>query len=242
MQKFKSAWTDHLEPLRELSESIYKDARLYAGVGGKIAIAISDYTEDLNGNKTGEGLMPIINDFKKEFGVNQRTLEEDLGGYMIAQRYADLANRSDVHVSDEQLNSVMEIYEGLKKKYGEDIIRFDHYAERIYDYQKRVAHLLVESGLMSQNAYDAMLEKNPHYVPFYRILDKEKIPQPEAVIKNAKGKGVLKARPTIKKIKGSDLDIRNPFASIVNNTASIITNAHKNAIVKSVARDRKSVV
>ena len=240
MQKFKSAWTDHLEPLRELSESIYKDARLYAGVGGKIAIAISDYTEDLNGNKTGEGLMPIINDFKKEFGVNQRTLEEDLGGYMIAQRYADLANRSDVHVSDEQLNSVMEIYEGLKKKYGEDIIRFDHYAERIYDYQKRVAHLLVESGLMSQNAYDAMLEKNPHYVPFYRILDKEKIPQPEAVIKNAKGKGVLKARPTIKKIKGSDLDIRNPFASIVNNTASIITNAHKNAIVKSVASLRKT--
>ena len=107
-----------MEALRELDEDIYKDARLYAGVGGKIAIAISDYTENLNGKKTGEGLIPIINDFKKEFGVNQRTTEEDLGGYLIAKRYEDLASREDVMVSDEQLKGAMEIYADLKKKYG----------------------------------------------------------------------------------------------------------------------------
>jgi hypothetical protein len=239
-QTFKRNWTDYLEPLRELSESVYKDARLYAGVGGKIAIALSDYTEDMNGNKTGEGLIPILNDFKKEFGVNQKTLEEDLGSLLIAQRYADLARRGDVQISAEQFKSITAIYEDLRAKYGDSLERFKHYMERIYDYQKRISHLLVESGLMGQKSYDAMLEKNPHYVPFYRVLEQEKIPQPEAVMKNAKGKGLLKAKPTVKRIKGSDLDIRNPFASIVNNTASIITNAHKNAIVQSVAKLRKS--
>lgn len=237
MQEFHRRWTDYLEPLREISESTYKRARLFAGVGGKIAITISDYTENMQGQKTGEGLLPIINDFKVEFGVRQKTVEEDLGGYMIAKRYADLAARKDVKITEEQLQQSLDIMGELQNKYGDNLLRFEHYAERIYDYQKRVSKLLVESGLMSQKAYTAMIEKNPHYVPFYRILDENKI-QNDVIEKNARGKGFLKARPTIKKIKGSDLDIRNPFASIVNNTASIITNAYKNEIVSNVARLR----
>lgn len=235
--RIKSALTDYLEPLRALGESIYKDARLFAGVGGKIVITLTDHTENLNGKRTGEGLLPIVKDFKKEFGVSQRKFEKDFGDYLIAKRYNDLVEREDVGVTDQQIQESLDNMERLLNEYGDQLQRFEQYAERVYDYQKRVSHLLLESGLISNKGYDNMLKNNPHYVPFKRILDESRIVK-EPEVKNAKGRGLLKAFPTIKKIKGSDLDIRNPFASIVNNTASIIVNANKNRIVRKVASMR----
>ncbi|MBO6305471.1 MAG: hypothetical protein J6M62_10410 [Selenomonadaceae bacterium] len=242
MDEFKRRWLDYLEPLRAFGESIYKDARLFAGVGGKIAIALTDHTENLQGRRTGEGLLPIVQDFKKEFGIwRQATVEADLGGYLVARRYIeDLSKAEGVKVTEEQLQASFEIMDELKAKYENNFMRLEHYAERIYEFQQRISHLLVESGLMSKKAYDAMLQAHPHYIPFKRILDENRIKSPEVVMKNAKGRGLLKARPVVKKIKGSDLDIRNPFASIVNNTADIIVNAHKNDIVRRVAKMRKA--
>lgn len=239
MQVFKSRWVDYLEPLRAFGDSIYKEARLFAGVGGKIAVTISDHTETLDGVKTGEGLLPIVKDFRKEFGVSQKVFEQDFGGYLIAKRYSDLIEREDVAVTEQQIQESLDTMEDLLHRYGDGLSRFEQYAERVYDYQKRVSYLLVESGLISERAYKNMLENNPHYVPFKRILDDNKIPVFEPEIKNAKGRGLLKAFPTLKKIKGSDMDIRNPFASIVNNTASILVNANKNHIVRKVANLRK---
>lgn len=242
MSEFKRRWIDYLEPLKAFGESIYKDARLFAGVGGKIAIALTDHTENLHGKKTGEGLLPIIKDFKKEFGIwRQSTVEADLGNYLVARRYIeDLSKAEGVKVTQEQLQASFDIMDELKSKYENNFIRLEHYAERIYEFQQRISHLLVESGLMSKKAYDAMLKAHPHYIPFKRILDENHIKSPEVVQKNAKGRGLLKVRQVVKKIKGSDLDIRNPFASIVNNTADIIVNANKNEIVRNVAKMRKT--
>lgn len=237
--RLKVAMTDYLEPLRAFGDSVYKDARLFAGVGGKIAVTISDHTETLDGVRTGEGLLPIVKDFRKEFGVSQKVFEKDFGGYLIAKRYNDLIEREDVAVTDQQIQESLDTMEDLLHRYGDGLSRFEQYAERVYDYQKRVSYLLVESGLISERAYKNMLENNPHYVPFKRILDDNRIQTFEPEIKNAKGRGLLKAFPTLKKIKGSDMDIRNPFASIVNNTASILVNANKNKIVKQVANLRK---
>lgn len=237
--RIKVAMTDYLEPLRAFGDSVYKDARLFAGVGGKIAVTVSDHTETLDGKRTGEGLLPIVKDFRKEFGVSQKVFEQDFGGYLIAKRYNDLVEREDVVVTEQQIQESLDTMEDLLHRYGDGLSRFEQYAERVYDYQKRVSYLLVESGLISDRAYKRMLENNPHYVPFKRILDDNKIPVFEPEIKNAKGRGLLKAHSTLKKIKGSDMDIRNPFASIVNNTASIIVNANKNKIVKQVANLRK---
>lgn len=239
MDIFKSRWVDYLEPLRAFGDSVYKDARLFAGVGGKIAVTISDHTETLDGVRTGEGLLPIVKDFRKEFGVSQKVFEKDFGGYLIAKRYNDLVEREDVVVTDQQIQESLDTMEDLLHRYGDGLSRFEQYAERVYDYQKRVSYLLVESGLISERAYKNMLENNPHYVPFKRILDDNRIQTFEPEIKNAKGRGLLKAFPTLKKIKGSDMDIRNPFASIVNNTASILVNANKNKIVRQVANLRK---
>ena len=233
--RFKSALTDYLEPLRALGYSVYRDARLFAGVGGKIVVTITDHTENLDGKRTGEGLLPIVKDFQKEFGVNLRTFEKDFGDYLIAKRYNDLVGREDIVVTDQQVQESLDNMERLLNKYGDQLKRFEHYAERIYDYQKRVSHLLLESGLISKKGYENMLKNNPHYVPFKRILDENRITKPEPEVKNAKGRGLLKAFPTIRRIKGSELDIRNPFASIVNNTASIIVNANKNRIIRKVA-------
>lgn len=233
-------WTDYLRPLKAFGKNIYRKARLYAGVGGKIETTIKYFTTDLNGKKTGEGLLPIVDDFKAEFGTNQKTAEYDLGGYLIAKRYLeDLEKRDDVYVSDAKIQESLNFAAYLKQKYGENFMRFDHYAERIYDYQQRVSHLLVDSGLMSEKAYAEMLENNPHYIPFYRVLPDDVVKEPAQ--QNAKSRGILRSKNPLKKIQGSDLDIRNPFASIVTNTAKIVSNAYKNDIKLRVAKMRRAM-
>ena len=232
-------WKDVLNPIKKFGEAIYRQARLFAGVGGKVEMMLRDKTRNLNDEETGEGLKPIIIDFKTEFGVKQKTAEEDLGSYMIAKRYLeDLEGREDVLVTKEQISESIDTMTRLQNKYGENLIRFDQYAERIYDYQARVLHLLVESGLKSQEWYDRTLKENPHYIPLKRILPKDmESVNPQ---RNARGRGVGGGWNPIKRLKGSALEERNVFSSIVNNTADIITNAFRNDTTRKIANLRKT--
>ena len=236
---WKRRWLDNLNPIKVFGDKIYKQARLFAGVGGKIEMMLKDKTRDLTGKETGEGLLPIVKDFKTEFGVNQNTAEQDLGDYLKAMRYTqDLKPREDVYVSDEQIRESLENLSRLQDKYGENFIRFGHYAERIYEYQSRVLYLLVESGMKSKEWYDRTLQENPHYVPFKRVLPEDMIRITQSSVKNAKGRGVGGGRNVIKQLKGSDLEERNVFASIVTNTAEIVSNAYRNDITRKIANMR----
>ena len=236
---WKRRWLDNLNPIKVFGDKIYKQARLFAGVGGKIEMMLKDKTRDLTGKETGEGLLPIVKDFKTEFGVSQNKAEQDLGDYLKAMRYTqDLTPREGVYVSDQQISESLDNLSRLQNEYGENFIRFGQYAERIYEYQSRVLYLLVESGMKSKEWYDRTLQENPHYVPFKRVLPEDMIRITQSSVKNAKGRGVGGGRNVIKQLKGSDLEERNVFASIVTNTAEIISNAYRNDITRKIANMR----
>lgn len=237
--KMRRAFTDYLSGLEKINTEAYKRARVNAGLGGRVIEALTDRLTrlDKEGNieDLGEGFIPILKDFRAEFGVSMKETEKDLGDYLVARRYLeDLQNRDDVTVTDAQIEESVNKLDALKQKYGAQVIRLQEYADRIYDYQKRLSHLLVDAELITEEKYNEMLTKNPHYVPFYRILEDNGL-ETDNMVRQASSGGFNRANPTIKKIKGSELDIRNPFASIVNNTVNVLRNTEKNEVARSVA-------
>lgn len=236
-------WFDCLRALHDIDEGIYQKARIHAGIGGRVIEVIEDSIrkQDKDGNwqKVGEGLLPILKDFEVEFGKTLDETEKDLGGYMIAKRYLeDLKGREDVEVSKQQIDESVDFLRDIKARYGANAIRFDHYAERLYNFQKNVSHMLVDSGIMSEENWKEMTDNNPHYIPFYRVLEDKGIETD--IVKSAQGRGFNRAKSGIKQLKGSELDIRNPIASIVNNVANVMRNAAKNEVAAGVAAMRKT--
>lgn len=244
-------WVDSLGSLIDLGKEAakrgYKNAidryvRLYAGVTGMAthAIKFGTFEMDDNGNLqiTGEGLQGILDlHDSRIIGVepdkNQR--KKDLAEYLIARRYyQDLDDMADVKVSEQQLLDSIKTLDALHAKYGEHLNTFDHTAKEIYEYQKRILSLLVSSGIMSQKDYDAMVDKHPNYIPFQRELD-DAFGKNAGALFNVRLFDNANFRRAIKKIRGSDLQVKDPVQSIMQNTFRIVDLAWQNRLSQQIA-------
>lgn len=185
---------------------------------------------------TGEGLKPILDDFDMEFSrveKDHNVREQDFSDYLIAMRYLeDLKKREDVLITPEQEKKSIDDLMRLSQKYGDGFQRFEHYGNRIYDFQKRIFENLVRSGLMSQEDADKIFENNKHYVRFKRVFDDFELEDNFVLSSRVKMNG---QGSVVKEIKGSERDLRNVFPYIMQNTAKIIQAAERNRIAKSIA-------
>ncbi|MDR0485349.1 MAG: hypothetical protein LBH29_01325 [Elusimicrobiota bacterium] len=207
---------------------VYKQFRLNAGGVGraKSALLYGTYSLNKDGNIewNGEGLQQIINDAKKISDTkNTDEIMQDLHDCLIAKRYiADLMQRKDVDVTKGQLFKSNKTMFRLMKEYGNSD-KIEGIANRLYEYQKRVLHILVDGGVLTQKQYNRIVELNPHYVPLQRIID-------EAETNGVKNLGVK----AIYNIKGSDKAEKNIFESIIKNTYTIIESANNNRLIKGI--------
>lgn len=247
--KLYTEWVNRLAPIEALEQKASEKkkltplqrpnllARLYSGLVGSTRQQIEKntftITKDGNIKITGEGFMPILNDFDTSFAdveKNQNVRHTDLKNYLEAQRFLlDLQNRENFEASEEQKLDAIKTMADLTAKYGDRLNDFDTFADRIYKYQQRILHNLVDSGNMSEETYDKILKENPHYVPFQRVMDEE---FSSAVSSRSKFSG---AKSKIKSIKGSDREIKDPFESILKNTYQIVDISYRNRIAKSIA-------
>ena len=188
---------------------------------------------------TGEGLQPILNDYDKTSpikGVNDRS--KDLNEYLIARRTIEDLQRPKSEfsqeniVSPEQVKKAQETMSAISEKYGGDISKLNKTATRLYDYQKRVLHNLVDSGNMSEAQYQDILAKNPNYIPFDRVMPEETPSGGTPVSKNR----FTGARSPVKKIKGSELEIQDPIESIIKNTYRIMDISERNNIARNISK------
>lgn len=196
------------------------------------------YYIDENGNEvnTGEGFVPILNDFTKTFAMVEKDKNaalDDFNDYLVAIRYLeDLDEMDEVEVSEQQKADALASIVRLQKKYGENVNLFEDFSNRIYGYQQRILHNLVDSGNLSEEQFKEIIEKHKHYVPFKRVLEDKKITG------GISGRPVFDEARTskaIKKIKGSEKDVKNVFVSIEMNAANILDLAYRNRIARSVA-------
>lgn len=218
-------------------------ARQYLGIAGKVKSVLMDKTfrikDDGNIEVTGEGLKPILDDFDTELKVSEKSAgvrKQDLNSYLIARRtIEDLQRPAEPGganiTTPQQVAEAQATLAKLNAKYGADIQSLEKAADRLYAYQKRVLHLLVESGNLSQEQYNDIVAKNQHYIPFDRILDAD-----EKTGGIPKGRGIFSGVTSgIRRIKGSDKKIHEVLESVVKNTYQVIDRAERNTVARAVS-------
>lgn len=253
--QFYTDWVDRLTPIENLvkkaeervevpfADNPYYQARMYAGLTENIKQQIEDKTfiktEDGKIEITGEGFLPIIKDYVekvKDIEPNYDVAIEDLSKYLIANRYLlDLKDREGYEATEDQkLNALKDMAE-LNIKYGDKINDISKIANRIYEFNRRILHNLVDSGNMSQETYDKIITDNPHHISYKRVMDEE-----YGVSVSANNK-FTDAKSPIKKIRGSEREIQNVFVSTLEDVARILDIAERNKVAKSIA-NLKNVV
>lgn len=224
-----------------------KRARLYLGFGRKVESILRDKTFriDRKGNIviTGEGLKPILDSYDlnmTKYERKRKQRQKDFNQYLFAQRtILDLQRPAyegapRLIVTPKQVAQAKEDLAALNKKLGaKAIAEMESHAQRLYAFQKRILHSLVDGGNMSQKLYDKIVKENPHYIPFDRVLNKDTFAG-VPVTKNR----FTKARAGIRKIKGTELEIekQEPIESVIKNTHRIIEAAERNLVTRSIAR------
>lgn len=202
------------------AENVLRDGTYRITKGGKIEV-------------TGEGLKPILDQFSKKYKGEEG--EADLNGYLISRRTIEDLQRPKDEFSNENIATPEQVKKAedylakLKQKHG-DLGEFENTAQRIYDYQKRVLENLVDSGLLSSEKLLVILEKNPHYIPFDRIMPEE----PAAGGTPTAKKLFSSVKSPIKKIKGSELEIHDPIESVIKNTYRIMDAANRNRVFRDI--------
>ena len=228
-QKLYTDLVDDLNPIREAvkkaaakgelptDQDPYQLARLSRGTFGKANQFLEFGTFDF---KTYENNGPSLKDILQK-GVGRDFPEitdaekVDLNGfraYAAAKRAVELDGRGIESGFDIEAAKVV-------VKNGK---QYEAVARELTNYQNRLTKYLKDAGVVSEDAYQSMLDANKDYVPFFRVMDED--PTGAGL-----GRGVKTKNP-IKSIKGSERNTIDPIESVIKNTYLYLSLAERNAV------------
>lgn len=235
--------------IRDVSEKAYKgvyDARKAATV---VDFLINEGMTDVDGNYV-EGfesvslskiLEPINNiqskgRFKKlceSITGRHESSYDEFGTYLVLKRGLDLAGR-DIPIfgnGDPSMQDPAKIQQEIDKMEAE-YPEFKEVADQLYAWEKALGQTYyVNTGAMSQANFDAMWERDPHYVPFNRNVRQE-------IVKGSSKLG--RSNPEIKRIKGGSEELFDPIENIVLRSALMVQNAKNGRIMQILALEVES--
>lgn len=191
----------------------YELGRLTRGDAGKADHMLQYGTYDFNTyENNGPGLKQVLAPVGKDL--------DGFTAYAVASRAVELEGRGIESGIDPE--AARQVVAAGKDKYEKPFREFVAYQNRVSAYAR-------DAGVLSKDAYDAMVEANKNFVPFYRVMDDGTAGGP-----NAGGRS-LQARNPFKSIKGSERDIIDPIESAVRNTYTLTAMAERNAVGKALA-------
>ena len=221
--KFKTEMIDELAPLdaaadvlREFGASesdlnfIKYAVNHKGGTLGKAEYALMERATNFQNKEIGPGLFPILR------RVGEKNIP-DFEAYLVARRTLELAKRG-IKTGISSMDA-LSVVKSLKDK-------FEKHARRLDRYQDRQLKLLVDSGILSKDAYKRIKAQNMLYVPLHRFYEKN--------MGGGRGKlSVIDLANPLKRIKGSDLEIISPIESIIKNTFLFRDLAERNRVALS---------
>lgn len=190
----------------------YSLFRLVRGIYGKADQFLLNSTFDFHTYKNnGPSLQAVLKPINKDL--------TRFRAYIAAKRAIELNDRGiDPGMSLEAARTIM--------KDDASVAKFEAAQRGLVEYQNRVAAYVRDSGLISEDAYQAMLDANQEYVPFFRFMEEAQNLKQLSRAGNTKG---LSSRNPFVKIEGSDLPIIDPLESVIKNTYTYLALAEKNA-------------
>jgi len=246
LDKAYTAIVDRFSPITKLAKKAGKLqpgedpeilARRYLGIQGiaesKLFWNTTKLTTEGNLEVTGKGLSKILKPVKNNI--------DDLRTLMVAQRDVELAERvlpTGKKVIGTTPEKSQQVISALQKKYGkegfEGLIKTSN---EVRDWaQKTLLDPLLEVGALSKEQYETIAKSNKFYVPFQRVI--EELETHGAIPKSA-NLFTPKAVP-IKKIKGSEKAIVDPFESLITNTYKVSDFVERARVAKSITKLREA--
>ncbi len=198
-----------------VAEDPYKLARLTRGSFGKADQFLTQSPYDFHTyENVGKSLKSIVEPFKDNL--------DDLRAYAVAKRTIELESRGvkSGFSADDAHKVINEIGGGDNYR-----AQLDAATKDLTDFQNHLTKYLRDSGVLSEDAYNAMNEANKNYVPFYRVFDTD------GLTSGGAGKGLGTKNP-LKAIKGSDRAVIDPIESVIKNTYSYLALADRNTVAQ----------
>ncbi|MGI5841613.1 MAG: hypothetical protein ACOX6N_05350, partial [Patescibacteria group bacterium] len=218
VDKFHFAWRGMKKMLGDAAYDVPPEhspfmlMHAFNGKSGRIAYQfVVEHTTDLFGNKTGESMVDALS----EVNGDKDTLKK-------FRRYA-VARVAQIYHKNKMVSGIdPAIADAVVAEL--DSPMFQNALERFTDWTRRILHLRVEAGLMTQKEFDKVESTNPVYIKFMRHFLEHEIGQREA-----KSKG-LKA----KRRKGGTVEIEDPIAATIMDVERTISDAMQGYILKSI--------
>lgn len=227
---------DDLYPLQQLEKEAERklgkaneDMRPYlkAMNARRSAVIVKYAVEDGLVNSRGEKVYDSLGDILSAIDGDKY---DSFNQYMTARHAAewltpDESGKTKRVFADDRINDA-EYQRALADRMESENPEFKDTSERIYEFQRTLMKTwLVDTGLMSSDMYESLMQKYPHYVPFYR-----------AVNRNVVGtkRGYANQSNPLKRAKGSGEAIYNPVENIVVNVDKYINAAKRNGVMQSV--------
>lgn len=187
---------------------------------------------DRYGNVTGNSLESIlangsIND------LNRLDFDKYLVACAALDRIEAAENNPGKNIGtlvygDSELQSKDSIVDRIAQ-YERENGTFHDTANEIYEYNKNLMNLAVDSGLISQQLVDELNELYPHYVPLHRVMN-------DTNSNDGKAKrGYANQKNPIGRFKGSGRDIYSPIENIMLNTVKFTKACMRNDVMQEFA-------
>lgn len=234
-EEFYTKAVDEYHPLKVLVEEVesktgkklatednpFMQAWLYRGFQGKAEAMLEYSTKDFM------SLKDALKGITKE-------KHEDFSTYVTARHDLDILKWNLSHpkekiFTERKMNEVI----ATIKKYesSPDGKAFKEAQKRMIHYSNQLLELLVNEGMLTREAVNAMREKHPNYVPFFRDFGKEGIQD-----FGKSGNGFMNVQAPVKKMKGSSRDIIDPLEGTIRNTIETVKAIERNRVAKAIVK------
>lgn len=185
---------------------------------------------DFNGRNVGKS----INDIFKPIIEKGDEYYEDFQEYLFHKHNIDrmtLEHKTNGEVKNKPVfgKSVdAENSELVVQTYDQTNPEFKELAEDIYNYNRNLMQYRVDSGLISREQADTLLERYPYYVPTYRAGGRSNT---GSFRQSGRRFGV---DSTIARAKGSDMDLAPLHEQMVDQTAAVVYNGRINKLLNDI--------
>ena len=213
-------YVDSLHGIRRMGQSVDSNkSYIYASNAAySDARAVETLTSDLrdiDGNYVGKGLKASLE------GINIDPKDQkyrDFSEYLVCAHGIEFLKQGKRVFADDRMNSTQYMenrLNELENKYSD----FRHISENLYEFLDNFTQTYaVDTGLISQNAYDEMKEMYPRYVPFFRAGYK------------SRGNSLFRA-------KGSGREIINPIDNIITMVVKTTNAATRNNVLLKIREE-----
>lgn len=163
-----------------------------------------------------------LNDIIKDIGEEK---QKNFIEYCIAKRILDLSNtelRDMPQYQDMKPDEAKKIIE--KYENGADAKLFMKNQKDFVEYNHALLHVLVDGGIISQEEFDALVKRDPNFVPLAKIMD-----DPDFGFGSIQAaRSIVNVKTPIKRIGTSFRKIKNPFLEMQKRTAEYYAIASRN--------------